>query len=656
MKRTLLALLMLTLAIPVAGCAVQKTVTITPRPADALIRVNGTERGKGTIVERMTFQKPESVVFVSASRKGFQDRSVSVTRDSVDDMLIVELRPHVRRISITTSPVPAIISIDGKPLTAEPVSAISADVEFTVDAQDNWITHTITAERTGFIKDQQSVTWTDAQTIYAMKLDAMRKDIKITTNPAGATVFINGKEIGKSPVVDRQRAFEFDTSTNAWQPHALRLEKPGYDPIERKIDWDSGQSDYAIDLIPKQKTVKIITDPPGATVVIDGAIVREQDGALTADLIFTPIDEAGTLRTFTAKLSKKTNEAIWYPAELSIPWEEGKTDYTVKLREVLSQSTPGLALSMQREKRTWALVADAQATMSMKFVTELDAQSPQRVIDLPADQSVGSISVSPDGQFLVYTAVSAKSPNEPASQMFRVRTDGTGGAGALSDGRSIDLSPSFTAAGDRIVYSSNRASEKFSIWSISAAGEGGVTRFTTGDTNDLYPSVDAEAKPRLFYQAHIDTRADPRLYVVQLGTNLQTDLTRLGGTQPRISPRGDSVVYVSANEKTGLRDLYRVSDQGGAPESLTSQGNNIDPSWNAAGTRIAFSSDRGKEAEDGRANFDIWVLDLANPNTPKQITNNGSVDDMPVFDPAGDAIYFRSNRGGAWGIWKISVR
>jgi Tol biopolymer transport system component len=468
-------------------------------------------------------------------------------------------------------------------------------------------------------------------------------------------VFVDEKEIGKSPVVDRQRAFEFDTNTNAWQPHTLRLEKPGYDPIERKIDWDNGQTDYAIDLIPKQKTVKIITDPPAAAVMIEGADVRNQEGAAIADLVFTPVDETGTLRTFTAKISKQTNEAVWYPTELSIAWEEGKTDYTVKLREVLSQNTPGITLQMQRQGRTWGLTANVQPTVSMKFVTELDAQSPQRVIELPADQSVGSISVSPDGQFLVYTAVSAKSANEPMSQMFRVRTDGTGGATALSDGRSIDLTPSYTAAGDRIVYASNRASEKFSIWSISASGEGGVTRFTTGDTNDLYPSVDAEAKPRLFYQAHIDTRPDPRLYVVQLGTNLQTDLTRLGGTQPRISPRGDSVVYVSANEKTGLSDLYRVSDQGGAPESLTSQGNNIDPSWNAAGTRIVFSSDRSKEAEDGRANFDIWVLDLANPNTPRQLTNNGSIDDMPAFDPAGNAIYFRSNRGGTWGIWKLNV-
>jgi dipeptidyl aminopeptidase/acylaminoacyl peptidase len=113
---------------------------------------------------------------------------------------------------------------------------------------------------------------------------------------------------------------------------------------------------------------------------------------------------------------------------------------------------------------------------------------------------------------------------------------------------------------------------------------------------------------------------------------------------------------VQVNERTGKRDIYRVSDKGGAAEALTSDGSdNTDPNWNFSGGRIVFASDRGKEAEDGRNNFDIWMLDIA-AGKPVQITQNGSVDDMPSFDPAGDCIYFRSNRGGAWGIWRIKLK
>jgi Tol biopolymer transport system component len=60
--------------------------------------------------------------------------------------------------------------------------------------------------------------------------------------------------------------------------------------------------------------------------------------------------------------------------------------------------------------------------------------------------------------------------------------------------------------------------------------------------------------------------------------------------------------------------------------------------------------------EDRIRNPDVWIIDLAHPDKPIQVTTNGSIDDNPVWDPSGDAIYFRSNRGGQWGIWKISIK
>lgn len=647
----LCALVMLT------GCAVQKNVTITTRPPDALVKVNGAERGRGTIIEKFTFKNPGDVFYVTASRKGFQDRTVTVTRENISDTLPIELRPQVRRISITTSPVPAIISVDGKPITPEPTSAISADVEFTVDSNDEWISHTITAERQGFIKGEQVVNWGDNTPIYNLRLDPMRKDLKITTNPAGATIFVDGTEVGKSPHTERQRPFDFDVTTNQWIEKTVKVVKPGYDPIERKIGWDNGQTEYEIDLIPKQKTVNLAVDPPDATVVIEGVKSRQTPTGAVADLVFAPVDDKGTLKTYKVKITKKTPEIEYYPAEMTLAWDEGKTDYEIKLREVLSQPTEATALDLVRENNDWKLKAKKIKTISMKFVHEPEGDQPQQIVKLNAGETVGSLSVSPDGKHIVYSVVGADENGEPKSQMFRTRTDGAGGATALSDGRSLDLTPSYTAGGDRIVYSSNAAGRKLSIWSIDANGVGGPVRYTTGETNDLWPSVDAEPKPRLFYEAHIDTRSDPRLYMTQIGTSLQTDLARLGGLMPRVSPKGDAVIYVLPNERTGKRDIYRVADKGGSSEALTSDGSdNTDPSWNFSGGKIVFSSDRGKEAEDSRNNFDIWVLELGSGAQAKQVTKNGSVDDMPAFDPAGDAVYFRSNRGGQWGIWRIGIK
>ena len=36
-----------------------------------------------------------------------------------------------------------------------------------------------------------------------------------------------------------------------------------------------------------------------------------------------------------------------------------------------------------------------------------------------------------------------------------------------------------------------------------------------------------------------------------------------------------------------------------------------------------------------------------------QLTTNGSLDDCPCWDRKGEYIYFRSNRGGVWNIWRF---
>ena len=70
---------------------------------------------------------------------------------------------------------------------------------------------------------------------------------------------------------------------------------------------------------------------------------------------------------------------------------------------------------------------------------------------------------------------------------------------------------------------------------------------------------------------------------------------------------------------------------------------------------ITFASDRSADPA-GRKNYDLWVIDLSKPKEPVQVTRNGSHDDHPQFDPRGGGLYFRSNRGGEWGIWRIALK
>jgi Tol biopolymer transport system component len=299
-------------------------------------------------------------------------------------------------------------------------------------------------------------------------------------------------------------------------------------------------------------------------------------------------------------------------------------------------------------------MAQRRETLAMKDVSEGSQRNPAtQLTRQPAGTVIDSLSISPDGAQIVYTILQSTGGDEMRSQIMVMRSDASGGAQMYTDGRSLDIMPSFTGGGDQIVFASNRGGRELAIWSISAVGAPGITQLTTGDTNDLWPTIDADPRPRLYYEAYVDTRPDSRLYMTQLGTTIRTDLTHISGSQPRVSPKADAVIFTAANSQTGKRDLYRMSDKGGEPQNLTSTPDidEFDPVWNRDGSKIAFAADRGNDPETGR-NYDIWMLDMARPERPVQITTNGSWDDSPAFDPTDNFVYFRSNRGGDWNIWK----
>jgi hypothetical protein len=660
--RLVYSTLLLGALVVLCGCAQVRRVTISAKPPDAVISVDGVERGRGPIQERFTFNRKTDVFRVTASRLGFKDQTIAVTQDMARDNLVLELRPQSKRVTFNVQPAPAVLSANGKVLAPEPVGTVSVDLDFTVDGRNQWNSYTIVAERVGFAPAQVQVNWTDRDTNYVLNLEPLRKDLAITSNPPGATVYLDGELLGNAPLKDISRPFPVDLATNQIKPRILKAVKPGYDPVEVPIGWDDGRENYVIDLSPKTKTVRISTNPPGARVLIDGKDApRDSAGgsvAAVATLQFPPVTEKGDLRTYQVEVSARGTDGEWYPEKFVLGWDDGREAYDVRLREVMTRQVPLLAAELERDASGWVVVGRARQVKAWKDTTEGSRSSPIRMTSLPPGSSIGSLGASPDGNQLIFTLLNGTDkPGDLRSQMLMVKTDGTGGAENVTDGRTLDLTPAFTPAGDRIVFSSNRGGKRLNIWSMSASGAPGITRMTSGDSHDLWPSIDSDPKPRLFYQSMVDTRGDARLYMTQVGTIFQTELSQLGGTQPRVSPKNDAVVFCVVNERTGKRDIYRMSDTGESPENLTNTPDvdECDPVWSKDGSRLAFASDRAVDAEQ-QHNYDIWIMDLSDPANPVQLTTNGSHDDMPAWDPSGYAVYFRSNRGGVWNVWKLGWR
>lgn len=659
----LAALMLILIGLLGTGCAQTRTVTITTKPADAMIRINGVERGRGPITETFKFDASITVYRIVVYRLGFQPATKVVDRTFAGDTLHVALLPKTRNIEVTVTPAKAILSIDGVQETPAEVDTFTKELAFTVDAKNNWTTHTITAERANFLPATQLVTIQDDPPVYNLELQPLRKDLKITTNPPGADVYVDDKPIGASPVTDGARAFPFDVTTNQFATHRIKASKKGYETATRDVSWDEGSPDYTLELTPKKKTVRIMSDPPGASVVLDGqTLPTDSTGAATATLSFAPRDGKDELPTYKGVATKKPEHGDeWYPAEFAIAWDDNKSNYTIPLKEILTRQVPMLTAAWSRDQNAWQVEPKVVSTLAMKDTSEGEARAaPVLIARAPPGGTIDSLTVSPDGRQLLYTVLTGNDPKDFRSQFYTINADGSGAPTLFLDAKSLDLMPAYTPGGDKIVFSSNRAGQRLSVWEMNSSGVPITTQLTTGETNDLWPSVDSEpeARQRLYFQSLVDRRGDPRLFSARRNTPGRTDMTGSGGTQPRVSPRNDVVLFAAVNEKTGKRDLFRVPTIGGAAQNLTNtpEVDEFDGAWSPEGSRVAYAADASTDPVEKNRNLDIWIADLGKLNQPIQLTKNGSQDDCPVWDPIGRNIYFRSNRGGEWGIWKISLK
>ena len=502
------------------------------------------------------------------------------------------------------------------------------------------------------------------------------RDITIETDPpkVGATISIDGEVWGRNGVEAPGHEFKRDKNGKPL-PEKVTATAPGFEGGEATLRWEDGKSDYVIPLGRRKKDIRIVTDPAGAVVTIDQKPVpRDRSGAASATVLFPPTDPPGEPTTYDAHVAA-TSDA-WEPQDLKIGWDDGRQEYRVKLAPARSARalllTPALSWS---PNGGWRAEARREETVAVRDIGEGPGRpAATRFGGVPAGAVPDAIAVSPDGSRLLCTVLAAAADGSLRSSLRLFNTDGTPGGTLPGDGQWLDLTPAFTPDGSRILFSSDRGGAGgLNVWTMPLAAErggaaAGAVKQVAGSANaTLWPSEDSNPQPRLFYETVLKGAAGQEaegseVRVYDAAATGRTSMTLSRGTHPRPSPRANSVVFELADPNTGNRDLYLVSDKdgvplGGQPVNLTNTPDvdECDPSWSRNGARIAFASNAGAD-ETGRKNYDVFVMTMTGKERKQtRVTFNGSRDDGPAWDPAGKSIYFRSNRGGQWAIWKIPV-
>lgn len=638
------------------GCGQTREFQITTNPRDATIDVNGKPLGNGTARVKMNFTDERPANVVTVSREGFYDAIQNVTFSNPESNLQFNLKPLTRPLEIHVRPaINATILLDGQVVGKGPI--FKCDYAFALDAANQPLVQTVRVEAPNFAPAETKIDWDSSPEIVMLSLAPLQKDITLRTSLPGARIVdFDGNDLGEGPATLRQVSFKFDPQTDTFDSRRVFAKLPGYPDAPLDVSWDDGKLDYTIAIKPYRKEVTIVTEPADAIVKNDAGEVVPVDAKGNRKVsVELPPDANSNPITKTFHVTVDHAGESWKPAKMTVGWDNGQTNYNLKLEEILTRPTPTIDAAFHFENREWKFATSRNEKMAYKLpkrgASDEKRPAATRAVMLPEGASVQSFAVSPDGKRIALILLVP----DGDSVTTRLATASPNGSGALTfigDGSNIDLSVGFTPDGKSIIFSSDRGGGRFNIWSVPVDGSAGATRLTGGSGDHLWPCLDAGKTPRVFYESMLPRQSTPKLYSSVVGTTLETELTPSGGSHPRLSPSEDRVVFESPTSEGKMRDLMIVSDRGGAQMQKITDSPSVDeysPAWSLDGGRIAFASRMGNDASD------IALVNVDGSSLIK-LTNNPAIDDMPAFDPVGEAVYFRSNRGGAWGIWRIELK
>ncbi|MBD3333886.1 MAG: hypothetical protein GF355_00035 [Candidatus Eisenbacteria bacterium] len=286
---------------------------------------------------------------------------------------------------------------------------------------------------------------------------------------------------------------------------------------------------------------------------------------------------------------------------------------------------------------------------------EREGMGPSSIVRLGDFQSILGMTISPDGKTLVFSlaeVVKDVGGNERTVANLRsVQSRGGGGVTQITSGRWVDADPEFTPTGEYLLFASNRLRKTgvdiFRIVSDRTGGIG-VVRQTTEGINHQPDTAGGDLmaftflpvyRGRLPAQRQIWTLGGPSGYPTQLRE----------GSMPALSPDGKRIAYIGSDKQ-----LWVMPINGQNPVQLTwteSPEGKRNPTWSPDGKYILYAGDEGRDSRN-QSNYDIWMIN-ADGTDSRQLTTNGSLDDLPVVSPDGRYIYFVSNRGFKEGIWRI---
>ena len=137
---------------------------------------------------------------------------------------------------------------------------------------------------------------------------------------------------------------------------------------------------------------------------------------------------------------------------------------------------------------------------------------------------------------------------------------------------------------------------------------------------------------------------NPEIYVLTLATGAFRRLTRHPGidTEPNWAPTGRDIAFVS--DRLGVPHLFVMDADGGNVRQLTFAGFHTQPRWSPKGDTIVYTM--------RQATHDLWAIGPDGSNA-RQLTGGAGDNQGATWAPNGRHLAFQSNRLGSWQIFTM---
>lgn len=250
-------------------------VTLTTSPAAAAeVTLDGAPLGT-TPLEGVEITPGVHRIELAAPRFLAEAREIEVEGGGVAQSLDVVLTPSWAPIRVATEPAGAQVLVDGAAVATTPatleVDAGERQIEVRLPGYNAW-------------SSALTVNANQPQELPLVTLVEADGQIELVSSPSEASVAVDGRFLGRTPVTLRLRP---------GREHRVTLSKPGFEQATRalSVEADSGRR-VSVELVPQFGEVEIESDPPNAEIWVNG----KRQGTTPAKLTLPAVSQAIEVR------------------------------------------------------------------------------------------------------------------------------------------------------------------------------------------------------------------------------------------------------------------------------------------------------------------------------------------------------------------------